>query len=95
MRRRQVRASGGPGGPLAGHDGLGPLRSVRPDLPSRQLRVRSVGRRQQLGEGSLHGGRRARGLGTGRGAQGVGELRLPAGLPDDTLARWLAQSSCL
>jgi len=49
---------------------------------------RSVGRRQQLGQGPLHGGRRAGGLGTRRGAQGGRVLRLPAGLPADALARW-------
>ena len=50
-----------------------------PDLPPRQLCVRPVGRGEQLGEGALHRGRRARGQRARRGQEGGRGLRLPAG----------------
>lgn len=75
----QVRAQGHPARSGARNHGVGAFRSVRTTLPAGQLRVRTVGSGQQLGQGSLHRGRRAGGQCPGRGPQGVRELRLPAG----------------
>ena len=86
--RRQVRAPCHSHRSWARHDGLCPLWSIRPDFPSRQLRVWSEWCRQQLGQGSLHGGRWAGRLSARCRPQGVGELRLSAGIPADPLARW-------
>ena len=61
-----------------GLDTLGPTRST---VPSRQLRVRSERRQQQLGEGPLHGRGRAGGVNLGRGEEGERELRVSPGLP--------------
>merc|ERR1712118_293589 len=66
----------------------GTMDSVRAG-PSGQLRLWPDGGWQQLGEGSLHGRRRAHRLGAGRCPQGGRGLRLPPGLPDDPLPwRW-------
>ena len=48
----------------------------------------SVRGRQQLGQGSLHGGGRAGGLRPRRGQEGGRGLRLSAGLPADSLTWW-------
>lgn len=77
--RREICAQGRFARPGARHHGVHPVRAQRRHFPARQLRVRAVGRRQQLGQGPLHGGRRARGRRVGRGAQGERELRLFAG----------------
>uniref|UniRef100_A0A8D8DAP1 (northern house mosquito) hypothetical protein n=1 Tax=Culex pipiens TaxID=7175 RepID=A0A8D8DAP1_CULPI len=77
--RGQVRAACDPARSGAGHDGGGAFRPVRQAVPSGQLCVRPVRRRQQLGQGTLHRGGGAGGRRPGRGAQGVRELRLPAG----------------
>ena len=71
----------------ARHHGLSALGSVRSDLSAGQLRVRPVGRGQQLGQGPLHRGRRARRLDTRGGAQGGRVVRLLAGLSAGALAR--------
>ncbi|EPY32653.1 hypothetical protein STCU_00439 [Strigomonas culicis] len=73
----------------ARHDGLRARRPLRPAVPPGQLRLRTVRRRQQLGQGPLHGGCGAHRLRPGRVPQGGGELRLPAGLPAVPLhGRW-------
>ena len=55
------------------------VRPLRRHLPPRQLRVRAVRGRQQLGQGTLHRGRGAGGQRAGRGEEGGRELRLSAG----------------
>uniref|UniRef100_A0A453J9E0 Tubulin beta chain n=1 Tax=Aegilops tauschii subsp. strangulata TaxID=200361 RepID=A0A453J9E0_AEGTS len=74
---RPLRAPRRAHGPRARHHGLRPLRPLRRHLPPRQLRLRPVRRRQQLGQGPLHRGRRAHRLRPRRRPQGGRELRLP------------------
>ncbi|KAH7694358.1 beta-tubulin 2, partial [Aphelenchoides avenae] len=85
--QQALRTSRHSGGPRAGHDGLGSQRSLWTTLPTGQLYLWAERCRQQLGQGSLHGGRRAGGQRAGRGPQGVRAMRLPSGLPADALAR--------
>ena len=54
--RREVRAQGRPGRSGARHHGLRQVRTLRSDLQARQLRVRPVRGREQLGQGTLHRG---------------------------------------
>ena len=72
----------------AGNDGFRPIRSIRPDLPTRQLRLRPIWRRKQLGQGSLHRRSRARRLRSRRCPKRSRILRLPSRIPADSLARW-------
>jgi len=53
-RRWKVRPSRRLGGSGTWHHGFSPLRTLRKDFQTRQLRVRPEWRRQQLGQGSLH-----------------------------------------
>ena len=55
-----------------------PLQRLTSTPAAAQLCVRPDRRRQQLGQGSLHGGRRAHRQRPGRGAQGGRVLRLPS-----------------
>ena len=64
------------------------VRPLRRHLPPRQLRVRAVRGRQQLGQGALHRGRGAGGQRAGRGEEGGRGLRLSAGIPADSLPGW-------
>jgi len=78
--RRKICATSRLTRPGTRYHGVHPVRTLRRALPAGQLRVRSVGRRKQLGQGPLHGGRRTRGRRVGRGAQRERELRLSAGI---------------
>lgn len=97
--RREVCAACRVARPGTRHHGVHPVRTVRRALPSGQLRVRPVGRREQLGQGTLHGGSRTRGRRVGRGAQRERELRLPSGNNNNnktikTVCFWLLRCQC-
>ncbi|XP_044379683.1 uncharacterized protein [Triticum aestivum] len=62
-------------GSRARHHGLRAQGDLRPDLPPRQLCLRPVRRRQQLGQGPLHRGRGAHRLRPRRRPRGGRELR--------------------
>ena len=67
------------------NDGLCPIGSVRTNLSTRQFRIWPIWRRQQLGQRSLHRGRRVGRLGLGRRQERVGVVRLPSRIPIDAL----------
>ena len=87
LSRWKVRSPRHPSRPGAWYHGLCPIRSIRADLPARQLRLRTEWRRKQLGERSLHGGSRVGRLRPGCSAQGGRELWLSPGIPVDPLPR--------
>ncbi|XP_044325500.1 uncharacterized protein [Triticum aestivum] len=68
-------------GSRARHHGLRAQGALRPDLPPRQLCLRPVRRRQQLGQGPLHQGRGAHRLRPRRRPRGGRELRCLQGVP--------------
>jgi len=82
--RRKVCAASRAARPGTRYHGVHPVRTLRRAVPAGQLRVRPVGRREQLGQGTLHGGRRTRGRRVGRGAQRERELRLSSGKKPET-----------
>lgn len=86
--RWEVCTKGSAGRSGAWHHGLGEGWSLRTDLPTRQLCLRPERSREQLGQGSLHGGCRVGGLGTGCGQEGSRELWLSPGIPADPLPGW-------
>ena len=86
--RWQICAPCRTGGSGAWYHGLREIRTLRTDLPTRQLCVRSERCRQQLGQGPLHRGRWARRLCARCGPQGGRGLWLSAGLPADPLSGW-------
>ena len=85
--RRQIRAPCHTGGPGTWYHGLSQIRTVWTNLSPRQFHLWPKWSRKQLGERSLHRGRRARGLGSWCGSQRGRGLRLSAGLPAHTLTR--------
>jgi len=82
---RQVRPPRRLGRFGARHYGLCAFWAIRTTFPTGQLCIRSERSRQQLGQRSLHRGRRAGWLCFGRGAQRSRKLRLPARFPVDSL----------
>lgn len=84
---REVRSKSDPGRLGAGDNGRGTLRPVRPDISAGQLCVRAERGREQLGQRPLHRGRRTRRLGSRRGPEGGGKLRLFARIPVDSFSR--------
>ena len=95
--RWQVRAPCHTGGPGAWYHGFSPIRTFWTNLSPRQFRLWPEWSRKQLGERSLHRGRRARGLGPWCGSQRGRGLRLSAGLPAHTFTwgrhrRWYGLS---
>ena len=86
--RRQIRATCRSRRLGARNHGLCKVRTIRPDLPTRQLCVRTERRWQQLGQGSLHRGCWTRRLRPWRSQKGSWELWLSPGIPADPLPRW-------
>ena len=72
----------------ARYDGLCEIWTFWSDLQTLQLCVWSEWSWQQLGQRSLHRGRRTNWFCFGCRTQGVGELWLSAGIPTYTLTRW-------
>ena len=88
-QRWQVRAQGRVGGPGAWHHGQCEVRTHGQDLQTRQLCVRPVWGRQQLGQGSLHRGGRVGGQRHWCCQKGEWSLWLSPGVPTSPLlGRW-------
>ena len=86
--RWQIRPTCHPGWSWTRHHGFRPVRTIRTNLPSGQLRLRTEWSRKQLGQRSLHRGRWTRRLRPWRCQKGVWELWLSPGIPADPLPGW-------
>mmetsp|Transcript_41418 Transcript_41418/g.86944 ORF Transcript_41418/g.86944 Transcript_41418/m.86944 type:complete len:381 (-) Transcript_41418:499-1641(-) len=80
--RGPLRPPRRPHRPRTRHHGRHPRRALRRRLPTGQLRLRPVRRGEQLGQGTLHRGRRAGRRHHGRDEEGGRGVRHAPGVPD-------------